>query len=118
MALEEYGRTVVEILGKDATAGSFAFARQGDSATLIRPAFPYFEAKISLDLSGQTIRLSYAKENPTRGDNPSDEVIQTFRFTVGPANTLEAESDSVSQPFRSDRPAELAKHITGTLFSI
>jgi hypothetical protein len=117
-AIEEYGRTLVEVLGKDATAGSFALARQGDSATLIRPAFPYFEAKISLDLSRQTIRLSYVKENPTRGDTPAAEVRQTFRFTARTADMIEAESDSTSQPFRSEKPAELAKHITETLFSI
>jgi hypothetical protein len=117
-ALEEYCRTLVEVLGKDATAGSFALARQGDSATLVRPAFPYFEAKISLDLSGEIIRLSYVKENPTRGDTPAAEVRQTFRFTDGPVNTLEAESDSTSQRFRFEKPAELAKHITEILFSI
>jgi hypothetical protein len=117
-ALEEYGRRLVEVLGKDATAGSFALNRQGDSATLIRPAFPYFEARISLDLSDQTIRLSYVKENPTRGDTRPDEIPETFRFTTGPDDRLEVESVSTSHPFRSEKPAELAKLITGILFSV
>jgi hypothetical protein len=117
-AVDGYARALLEVLGKDVTAGSISLARQGDSVTLTRPAFPYFEGRLSLDLSGQAIKLSYFKENPKRTNIPLVEVRQAFRFTAGVVDMLAVESDSAVQPLRFESPAELAKHVAQALFSV